>query len=343
MKDLSADYIRTADERAKSEVLALTQSYEQGKMNKFAYEREISNITISALQDEIAEREFYGQDTVNLEQRLSEQRISIAEKEKEYRKQLFDELYGAMTATVNLFFDMQKEKLNQELSDLNHYYTTDREEAKKNKEMKLISEEELNRRQIEIKRKQAQAEKNQALFNAFVNMAQGITKALGAAPPPFNIALAAITAAQAAIQIAAINSRPLPRYWKGRRGGKGEFAIFGEYGPEIAWIPKGASIMPAHETRRAIMGDNKTFDRWNMPRIDPKYPSIPTINRQLVNQYYQNLKNEDRIDYDLLGKSVAKYMKFPKQKDVSINFDKSGLSVTEGNTTTHILNAKYSR
>jgi len=102
--------------------------------------------------------------------------------------------------------------------------------------------------------------------------------------------------------------------------------------------------MPAHDTRRALAGDGKAFDRWNMPRIEPNYPQMPRVSQQLINQYYQSHRNEDRlaIDYERLGKSVAKYMKFPKQKDISINFDKSGLRVTEGNTTTKVLNAKYS-
>ena len=45
-----------------------------------------------------------------------------------------------------------------------------------------------------------------AIGNAIINTAEGITKALSAAPPPVNIALAAITAAAGAAQIAAIAS-----------------------------------------------------------------------------------------------------------------------------------------
>jgi len=346
LKDLSAEYIQTADERSKAEVLAVTQSYEQGKISRSKYEKQLSDISIKSLEDEIDERKAKGQDTVDLEKELSEKRIAIAEEETERRKQLFQELFNAMSDIGNSFFDMQKQGLDQQMEDLQHYYTTDAEAAKKNKDLKLISEDEMNRRQLEIKRKQAKVEKDQALFNAYLSMAQGIAKALSSAAPPYNLILAAITGAASLIQIAAINSRPLPKYWKGRKGGKGEYALIGEYGPEIAWLPAGASLMPAHDTRRALMGDEKTFERWNMPKIEPDYPAMPRVNQQLINQYYQTHRNEERIDYDLLGKSVAKYMKFPKyqkQKDVTINFDKSGLSVTEGNTTTHVLNTKYNR
>jgi hypothetical protein len=344
LKNLSDERIKTADERSKDEVFATTQLYEQGIISKSQYEKQLSDISIKALEDEIAERKAAGQDTVDLEQKLSEKRIAIAEKEKEYRKQLFEELSNAMGEIGNTFFDMHKQGLDQQMEDLQHYYTTDAEEAKKNKDMKLITEEEMSRRQLEIKRKQAQAEKNQAIFNIILSTAQSIAKTASTMGFPLAIPFIAIAAILGAVQLAAVSSRPLPKYWKGRKGGKGEYALLGEYGPEIAWLPFGTSIMPAHDTRRALAGDRSAFDRWNMPRIEPKYPAMPRVSQQLVNQYYQSHKNEDRlwIDYEKLGKSVAKYMRFPKQKDVSIHFDKSGLSVTEGNTTTKVLNSKYS-
>jgi hypothetical protein len=69
---------------------------------------------------------------------------------------------------------------------------------------------------------------------------------------------------------------------------------------------------------------------------------MPFVSQKIINQYEQEHRREERIDYDRLGRAVARHMKFPKQKDVSVHFDKSGLSVTEGNTTTHIKNSKYS-
>jgi len=346
LKDLSEEYIQTAQDRSKREVLAVTQQYEQGKISKSDYEKQLSDISIKSLEDEIKERKAKGQDTIDLEKDLSEKRIAIAEQEAEYRKQLFSELFNTMGEIGNSFFDIQKQNLDQQLEDLHHYYTTDAEEAKKNKDMQLISEQEMAQRQLDIKRKQAKAEKDQAIFNATINGIVAVVNALSTQPVWLGIVMAALIGATVAVQIAAINAKPLPKYWKGRRGGKGEYAMFGEYGPELAWIPAGASLMPAHETRRAMMGDNKAFDRWNMPPIEPKFIA-PSINHKLVSQVLERQSREERlllnIDYDKLGRAVAKHAKYPKQKDVSINFDKSGLSVTEGNTTTHVLNAKYNR
>jgi hypothetical protein len=323
--------------------LAVTQQYEQGKISRQQYENQLSAISFKALEDEIAERKAKGEETTELEKELSEKRIEIAEKEAEARKQITQELFNLMSDIGNALFDAQKQNLEQEAEDLEHYYTTDAEEAKKNKDLKLITEEEMARRKLEIKRKQAQAEKNQAYFNALINAATGIVTALSSAPPPYNIFLAAITAAATAVQIAKIASQPLPKYWKGRKGGKGEWALAGEYGPELMWIPDGASIMPNTDTRRALKGNVNLFDKWDMPRIDPNIPAMPFVSQKIINQYEQEHLREERIDYDKLGRAVARHMKFPKQKDVSVNFDKSGLRITEGNTTTHYLNEKYNR
>lgn len=323
---------------AGQEALIATQQYEQGKLSKWEYENELDRITIDSLNKQIEVRRANGEDTVDLEQELSEKRIEIAEQEKEARKAIMEELANLMTSLGNAAFDSQKERLNQQLDDLNHYYTTDAEAAKKNKDLKLISEEEMAKRQLEIKRQMAKAEKDQALFNAFINMALGVTKALSSAPPPFNIALAAITAAASLVQISAIASRQLPKYWKGRKSGKGEFALAGEYGPEIMWIPQGASIMPAHDSLRAMNGDISMMKKWNMPAISPNMPVMPSVSAQMVNEARKT--PEMKMDYDMLGRAVAKYQKpYPAPK-VNVSFDRSGVSVTNGNRTTTYLNTR---
>jgi hypothetical protein len=341
--DLDKEYIKSADERSKAEVLAVTQQYGQGKMSKQEYENQLKDIGIKSLEDEIAERRAKGEETIELEKELSERRISIAEEEKAARQQIYQELFGLMGNIGNAFFDAENQRLSQEMEDLNHYYTTDAEAAKKNKDLKLISEDEMARRQLEIRRKQAQAEKNQAYFNATMQLAEGIVRIwsqTGVNPILAGI-LTGILVANAAVQIASIQNKPLPKYWKGRKGGKGEWALTGEYGPELMWLPDGASVMPNRDTRRALAGEVDLFDRWNMPRLNPNIPAMP-VSQKIINQYNQEHRNEDRIDYDKLGRAVAKHMKFPKQKDVSVHFDKSGLRITEGNTTTQVKNSKYS-
>jgi hypothetical protein len=71
------------------------------------------------------------------------------------------------------------------------------------------------KKQRMIMRQMAQIEKRNATFNAIINTALGVTRALASAPPPFNFILAAQVAALGAVQIGVIQSQPLPKFRKG--------------------------------------------------------------------------------------------------------------------------------
>jgi hypothetical protein len=81
------------------------------------------------------------------------------------------------------------------------------EEEKEKAITALDSEYSMKRRGMEVQN--AQKAKVVAIANAIINVALGITKALSALPPPFNLVLAAITAAAGAAQIAMIRSQPI--------------------------------------------------------------------------------------------------------------------------------------
>ena len=307
--------------------------YRQLEMDALNVERNAAN---ELRKEGIISEEEYQKQITDIKLREKEIQLQAEEEQAEAVKAIAQASFDFMKQLGNSLFDAKKDQLDRELSDLQHFYTTDAEEAKKNKDLKLISEEEMKSRTLEIKRKMAETEKKQALFNAGINMALGITQALASAPPPYNIILAAITAAAAAVQIAAITSKPLPQYAKGRKGGKGEYAKVGELGPEIMWVPEGSAIMPAGDSRRAIGGDQSMFDKWNMPRMDLNTPPMPKVSEYIIDK---NKKNRlIVIDYDKLGQSVAKYQKVPKEKSVTVNFDRSGLTIQNGNTTIHNKN-----
>jgi len=87
------------------------------------------------------------------------------------------------------------------------------ENSKMNEEEKeaaitaLDAQYSMKRRAMEVQN--AQQAKVVAIANAIINVALGVTKALSALPPPFNLILAAITAAAGAVQIALIRSQPI--------------------------------------------------------------------------------------------------------------------------------------
>jgi hypothetical protein len=248
----------------------------------------------------------------------------VAAEKMAIQQALFD--FGSML--VNGLFDMKKESLNQESADLEQQKQAELDAAGNNATAKEAIEKKFAAKQLEIKRQQAVADKEQALFNIAIGTAQNIIKA------GLNPVLIGLAIASGLFQAGVVAAKPLPKYAKGRKGGRGEFATVGELGPETMWIPEGASIIPAN--RRL---DNRTFNEFAIPQL--RVPELPNIDSRFIEHSFSNKID---IDYNRLGKAVADNVKIPKyeQKHVTVNVDKSGIIVKDGNQTTHYLNRKYS-
>lgn len=73
------------------------------------------------------------------------------------------------------------------------------------------SEEEIAKKRAELQRKAAIDQKRFATISAILDTATAVTKALATVPPPASYALAALSAAKGAAQIAVIRSQPIPK------------------------------------------------------------------------------------------------------------------------------------
>jgi hypothetical protein len=119
-------------------------------------------------------------------------------------------------------------------------------ESDKAIEIKRINAEALNEKkkidleERKLKQQQAKIDKEMALFNAIVSVAQGVAASL-AYGGPVGIALAVITAAMGAIEIASIASKPIPAMEKGGTVKKTGIILTDEKGPE-GYIEPGGSL-----------------------------------------------------------------------------------------------------
>ena len=328
------------NEYFQQERLEYKQQYERGEIDKETYEAKKRTITVQSLEQEIALREDYGEDIVDLELQLSEARIANAEaesnaivaKKQEERDKIMaiaKELFNFTSELVNTLFDARKAKIEQEMADLQHFYTTDAEAARKNANLKLITEQEMAAKQLELKRKQAIADRQQAAFNIALTTAQAVMSALVSIPP--NVPLSLVMAATGSVQLAAVLAKPLPKYAKGKKaGGQGHFATVGELGAETMWIPDGAAVIPHN---RAL--DAQTFKEFNVPTFN--IPEMPNVDSKRIRD---TSKLQD-IDYDKIGKAVADNVKIPSQKHVSVNVNRDGVTVDDGLQSTTYLNSKF--
>ena len=321
-KDKLAKELEAVKEtRKKEKAYLLTMEVEGEALSKKALTNSITNLKksekekdpiLQAAADKLTKRVNDNIEKANDQYKNDQQNAENSEQRRE------QELQAAMQTTTeigNLLFDYKKQKLDQELSDLEYYYTTDAEAAAKNKDLKLISEDEMAAKKLQIRQQQTKADKEQALFNIAIGTAQNIIAA------KLNPILIGLAVALGIAQTAAVLSRPLPKYAKGLKGGKGgHFATVGELGAETMWIPDNAAIIP-HNRQMSL----DTFKEFNIPMdIDSR------------------LMPGDSIDYDKLGKAVAQNVKIPTPKPVTIHVDKSGVAVDYVGSKTTYLNKKYS-
>lgn len=237
-----------------------------------------------------------------------------------------------MQQVSDLAFEALGNNVQAELDALEEGYTTDAEEAKKNANKKYISEEEYEKKKAALEKKQAKYAKAQALINAGINTAMAIITTLAQlGATPWGIAQAAIAGAMGAAQMAVIAAKPLAQYAKGRKGGQGEYALVGENGAEIMYVPQGASIIPHNK-----IDQPEAWGAYGVPQLP--IPASANINPTLLDQAVAASQWQP-IDYDRLGQAVAKAM--PRQRAVNVNVDRHGVTVQSGNDTRTYLNTKY--
>ena len=243
----------------------------------------------------------------------------------------FETALGYMQQVSDLAFEAINQNIQAELDALDEEYTTDWEEAQKNADKKYITEQEYEKKKAALELKAAKYAKAQALINAGINTALAITSAL-ATDGLMRWVTVGLVSALGAAQMATIAAKPLAQYAKGRKGGKGEYALVGEKGAELMYVPQGASIVP-HDK----IGNQAAWANYGVPKLS--IPELPHTDLETTKYIATTTDNRLTIDYDKLGEAVAKYI--PQQKAVTVNVDRSGVHVNDGLGTHTYLNRKY--
>ncbi|MCM1034946.1 MAG: hypothetical protein NC229_08530 [Bacteroides sp.] len=265
---------------------------------------------------------------------------SIADAEVEYQQNslqavadTFQTTLGYMQQLSDMAFEALNIGVQSELDNLEKTYTTDREEAKKNNDLKYISEKEYEKKKAALEMKQAKYAKAQALTNIAIQTALSIITTLAQlGATPWGIAASVIAGTMGAAQLAIAAAKPLAQYERGRNGGKGEYAIVGEKGAELMYIPSGASIVPHNK-----LTDQEAWASYGVPKLT--IPELPHASNETINTTQENTQYSVRIDYDKLGEAVARNI--PHMQPVTVNVDRNGVYVSDSSGLHSHLNTKY--
>lgn len=281
------------------------------------------NLKYAQLQDEKAK---VSEDT---EKKITGLHQGEAEKRKQINQQLIQSAIEVSQQVVDILgqlSDLQTQRDEQRLEGerarvqelLESGAITEKEAIARNK--RIDAEEK------KLKREAAQRDKNIAIFNAVINTAAAITKALP------NLILAGIAAALGAAQIAVIASRPIPKFKGGKKNRYEGPGVIGEAGSEI-FEHDGKRYIAHKETLVWLGKDDKVYTPAETKRM------LPSVDRQLMKQQYEQNYVGNDIDYDALGKAVGKHVKVP-----GVNIDENGFKayMYDGMSRTNYMNNRYS-
>ncbi len=176
----------------------------------------------------------------------------------------------------------------------------------------LISRETADKKRRELMRRQAEQEKQAALFKAIINVAVAVATALTAGPVAGQI-LAGITAALGAVEIGMIASQPLPAFAKGTKDAPKGFKWVGEKGAELIYDEGGYPIITHAESK--VLADQPYSKQ--AQSIMRKY-DIPQMHTGLFNHGMQlsdkargaSVHADRGFDYDRLADVLANRLMF---------------------------------
>lgn len=218
-------------------------SQQLGQETIYEYYRSLNQFQLDQYNDTLSKMEAGSEEyltlkeqAINIEKSLiknaSDFEISELQRVKQQRQEQLEAILGAVSEFGNAFFELNSSFGQASQEDLQANYDKDIAAAGNNAEAKKKIEEDYQRNQVRLKRKQAIADKAEALFNIGINTAVAVSKALAQTGvlAPFVIPSIVIAGA---LQAALVLAKPLPKYKQGRTSGPAEFAIVNDgNGPE---------------------------------------------------------------------------------------------------------------
>lgn len=308
--------------------------------------------------------DLYGKDFSKFKE-FSEKKMSQANLENEYKKEkLLDWMQFSADAVSEIgnlamaFSERKIQKYEEEIQANNEMYNnwlenenlTEAERKQWEKERQQ-REEELQKKKAKEQEKQAKIAKATAALTIAINTAAAIIGAL--APPPVGLGpVAGIpfsiqAGVMGALQLATVLAQPIPKYKKGRKGGKAEIAEVGDGGvSEVVTDRQGKFkyITPNKPTYTFLeQGDNvissvpeylegMTLDKLNQAAIMTSLQSQARAlnDKQTANEFraqllglkeeikagFKNVTINNHTNNDRLAAQIASELQFSKRRDV---------------------------
>jgi len=275
---------------------------------------------LSKAKSDISEKELDEYDKRN--EKIVDKELRLAEDIRD----IASDLSMALGDLANALFERKIQNIDVEIEKNNEFYDKQMELAGEDEAQKALLEIERAKKEEELQKKKRKEQEKQAKFNkalaiaqAALNLGVAVTAALTVAPPA-SFAFAALTAAIAGIQLAAVIATPIPKYKMGRKGGKKEMAVVGDGGvSEVIERKSGEiEITPNKDTLVQLMqGDSvyKSVDDYTSKQRKRVGKDVE-LEAKKINEFQKLVFIKDKKDPEFVRK-IDQLIKVTKQNKPS--------------------------
>ncbi len=293
----------------------------QEETNKQIVESEKEkNKELERLDDELNEgyKRFYKEDFENYELSAKAKRMAA------------NELYQGLKGLNSEYASFQQAVLQNELFDVEQARKQELEAHKGNKQAEANVNARFDQESRAIKNKQAQIDKDLAIFNIGLNIAEGVVKALTLGPA--GIPLAVVIGALGAAQLAFATQKPLPKFAKGVERLEGAGTETSD--SILAQLSKGERVVTAQENKDYFPALHAIHNR----HVPPELLNGFVMNYDAIQRPKIVVVGSDNSGMERELKSVSR--KLDNLKQVNVNIDKSGVHafLSTQNSNTELAN-----
>lgn len=335
---LTQDEIEAAQQRymSSNDITKRGEEYEK-QLKEINYNATRKNIEseIDLLEEKKNVKGQSDQEILKLDQQIQEDKVKLLDMEYQKFKETEDKKTAAAKAAhdqrvqiaqaglqlgveiINAQFQITSQNIQAELDALQNKSKEDQRLVGDNAKKKAEIENQARIREAQLRRKQAENERNAALFNIAVNTAQNVVKAYGTPPVP-NFVLAGIALASGLAQASVVSSRPIPKFAKGSKGVTG--GIEGQ-DSVMAMLMPGEKVIPTKQSRGPMGPILDGIIDGKIKRADLTVKGMDYSTDKLGGAVVVNDNSAILLSMDRLNKSVSNL------KQVHIGIDRNGLNV----------------
>lgn len=257
-----------------------------------------------------------------------QKKTDAAKKAADERRAIVNESFNIAIDLLNNFAQLEKNNSDVRLADNKAKQAQELKEVGDNEQAKAVINDKYARQEAAIKRRQAQQERDIAIFNIALSTAQAAIKAYAQLGPFGGAVGAGIAIGFGALQLGLIASKPIPQYNKGVKRVPGKDK---GYDTELSMLRPGEMVVSKETTDAYNPALNAIFDK----KIPASVLNGMVMNYGKLTPMIQNAKEDNTELY--LRQMISK---MDKLQQVHITADKNGIKswVREGDTETEFVN-----